>query len=403
VAIGATLGIGCGAHVIPTAQVCEKQWSCAARVPIISRAAESERPGPDNQHCIAQLVSRVLRGGRFISRPASIHREEIVRTILFASLILTAAGLHAETGYDAWLRYAQLNPPALAQYRNAMPAVVAAYGDSEVLDSARQELIRGVRGMLGRTLRVESSPPHEGAVVLGTLGALRPVLPKTSLPGSLPEDAYLLKTAAINGIRCIVVTAGNDHGVLYGTFALLRKIALGEPIRDLDETQTPYAPVRWVNQWDNLNGTIERGYGGRSIFFDDNNVRADLSRASDYARLLASLGINGCAINNVNADPRILTPEFLPQLARIAAAFRPWGVRLVLSVDFGSPKTVGGLDTFDPLNTHVADWWKKKADEIYRAIPDLGGFVMKADSEGRAGPRLTAERTPTPPMWWRAP
>src|SRR6185312_903552 len=180
--------------------------------------------------------------------------------------------------------------------------------------------------------------------------------------------------------------AGNDHGVLYGTFALLRKIALGEPIRDLDETQTPYAPVRWVNQWDNLNGTIERGYGGRSIFFDDNNVRTDLSRASDYARLLASLGINGCAINNVNADPRILTPEFLPQLARIAAAFRPWGVRLVLSVDFGSPKTVGGLDTFDPLNTHVADWWKKKADEIYRAIPDLGGFVMKADSEGRVGP-----------------
>ena len=141
-----------------------------------------------------------------------------------------------------------------------------------------------------------------------------------------------------------------------------------------------------MNQWDRLDGSIERGYGGRSIFWDQGHVRADLSRASEYARLLASLGINGCDINNVNADKRILSPEFFPQIASIAAALRPWGVATVISVDFGSPKTIGNLDTFDPIDPRVAQWWKTKFDEIYASIPDLGGVVMKADSEGQAGP-----------------
>lgn len=118
----------------------------------------------------------------------------------------------------------------------------------------------------------------------------------------------------------------------------------------------------------------------------DGHARVDLSRVGEYGRLLASVGINGCAINNVNADPRILTAPLLPDLVRIADALRPWGVRMAIAVDFGSPKTVGGLDTFDPLNPRVAAWWKSKADELYRAIPDLGGFVLKADSEGRVGP-----------------
>ncbi|MBV9401551.1 MAG: glucosiduronase, partial [Bryobacterales bacterium] len=154
----------------------------------------------------------------------------------------------------------------------------------------------------------------------------------------------------------------------------------------LKEARSPYTPVRWVNHWDNLDGSIERGYGGRSLFWEAGRARADLSRVNDYARLLASVGINGCSINNVNVNPRILASDFLPEIVRITDVFRPWGVRTVISVDFGSPKTIGGLDTFDPLDPAVGAWWKAKADEIYRAIPDLGGFVLKADSEGRVGP-----------------
>ncbi len=295
-------------------------------------------------------------------------------------LLLFAVALHAETGYNAWLRYAPLeNAPA-------MPAVVAMAEDSPLAESARQELIRGLRGMIGRTLRAETGLPQENAIVLGTLAQVARMAPDWHLDAKLTADGYWLKTVATGRTRYIVVAGADERGVLYGAFALLRKIALGEPIATLDERDSPYAPVRWVNQWDNLDGTIERGYGGRSIFWEGLHAREDLSRVSDYGRMLASLGINGCSINNVNANPRILSPEFVPQIARIAGALRPWGVRVMIAVDFGSPKTIGGLDTFDPVDPKVADWWKSRMDEIYRAIPDFGGVVLKADSEGRVGP-----------------
>jgi alpha-glucuronidase len=276
--------------------------------------------------------------------------------------LLFVVSLHAETGYNAWLRYAALDKAP------ALPAVVATAGDSVVLMTARDELIRGVRGMTGRTLRVEAGTPNEPAIVIGT--------------GNLAPDAFTLKTVGRN----TMITGGSDRGALYGVFAYLRKIALGESVAALNETQTPRVPVRWVNEWNNLDGTIERGYGGRSIFWADGKVREDLSRVNDYGRLLASLGINGCSINNVNVNPRVLAPDFLPQVKRIADTFRAWGVQTVLAVDFGSPKNIGGLDTFDPLDDKVIAWWKTKVDEIYQAVPDLGGLLIKADSEGRVGP-----------------
>jgi alpha-glucuronidase len=185
-----------------------------------------------------------------------------------------------------------------------------------------------------------------------------------------------------------VITGSTDRAVLYGSFSLLRKIAQGDSVAQLDEVQTPSAPIRWVNQWDNLDGTIERGYAGPSIFFEKRHVRADLERASEYARLLASIGINGCNVSNVNADLHILDSDFIPQLARIADVFRPYGVQLGVAVNLSMPKQVGGLDTFDPLDPKVAAWWKTRFDEAYKAIPDFGGVVVKADSEGQLGPSV---------------
>ena len=308
-----------------------------------------------------------------------------VRSLLIAGLV--AAGcLRAETGREGWLRYSPLDAVAARQDRAVLPAVAAAFGDSPVLESAREELLRGFRGMLARTLRVESRLPRESAILIGTMEALRREAPAIGLGAPLTEDAYRLRTVVSGGVRYTGIAGGNARGALYGVFAYLGKIALLEPIAALDETRMPYAPVRWVNQWDNLDGSIERGYGGRSIFWENNAVRADLTRAGEYARLLASIGINGCSVSNVNANARLLTPEFLPQLARIAAAVRPWGVRMVISVDLGSPRTIGGLDTFDPLDQRVIAFWKTKVDELYQAVPDLGGLVLKADSEGRVGP-----------------
>jgi alpha-glucuronidase len=278
----------------------------------------------------------------------------------------------AETGRAAWLRYARLGRTARAEYLG-LPAAVVAVGDGPEVASAQAEWIRGVQGMLGRVPRIERTLPEEDAVVL-------------RLDGTLGPGAYLLHDTAANGHRMLTVAGGGGSGVLYGVFDLLRRMALDEPIRGIDETHRPYQPIRWVNQWDNLDGSIERGYGGRSLFFEGGNVAADLTRVSEYARLLASIGVNACAINNVNANPRVLAPDFLSQLARVAAAMRPWGVKLAVSVDFASPKTLGGLNTFDPLDPRVAAWWKATTDEVYRAVPDLAGFLLKADSEGRAGP-----------------
>jgi alpha-glucuronidase len=308
-------------------------------------------------------------------------------TACLACVLLGAASLRAETGYDAWLRYAPLDGEQAARYHQVLPAVVITLGESSVEESARKELVRGIRGMLSRTLREESRvPATEGAVVLGTLEEFRARAPEFHLSAQLAPDAYWLKTLRAGGTTYTLVAAENDRGVLYGVFGLLRKIALGQPVANLDEKHTPYAPVRWVNQWDNLDGSIERGYGGRSIFWDQGRARDDLTRVGDYGRLLASLGINGCSINNVNADPRLLEPEFLPQIARLAAAFRPWGVRVALAVDLASPERIGGLGTFDPLDPQVAAWWQSRVAALYQAVPDLAGFVLKADSEGRAGP-----------------
>jgi alpha-glucuronidase len=305
-----------------------------------------------------------------------------------SSLLFAATPARAETGYEGWLRYALLDKSAAQQYAT-LPNSIAILGDSPILASAQEELLRGLKGMLNRAPSVTTAPLQKPAIVLEVSA------PSAShQKDSVTNDAFWIITSTrIHNFPCLLIKSASDRGVLYGVFALLSAIARHEPLASLNKSQEPSAPIRWIDQWDNLDGTIERGYAGRSIFFDNNNVRPDLSRVRDYARLLASVGINGIAINNVNANPHAIEPDFLPQVARIADLFRPWGIRVSLSVDLSSPQEIGGLDTFDPLDQRVAAWWRTKVDAIYAAIPDFAGFVVKADSEGRLGPS-TYNRTP---------
>jgi alpha-glucuronidase len=286
------------------------------------------------------------------------------------------------SGDPAWLSYKPVEPAIV--FPSGVPDTVVELGNSMLEDSAAKELAAGWRGMLQhepRLVRAEGSGVR-GEVVLGTQAEINAWRPHALASRPLAPDGYRLYVDK----NALVVEGGDDRGVLYGTFALLREIAERHSLLKLDESSAPWAAIRWTNEWDNPDGTIERGYAGPSIFFENGRVRADLSRAAAYARLLSSVGIDGCTINNVNADLNLLRPENLHEIARIADAFRPYGVRLSLSVDMSSPQVIGGMKTFDPLDPAVAAWWKTKMDEIYAVIPDFGGVVIKADSEGRVGP-----------------
>jgi alpha-glucuronidase len=315
-----------------------------------------------------------------------------LRRFLSAALaiwpVLSAAPARAETGIDAWLRYQRIADPAVRASYAQLPDTLVSIGDALVVRTARDEIVRGVGSMLDRRLIPASRiPDGAAAIVLGTAGDLRQVLPEAGVPSDLRDDGFWIGAVRRGGSQPSIVVAGaTRRGVLYGAFALLRRLALHQPLTAQAERDEPAAPLRWVNEWDNLDGSIERGYAGRSIFFAGERVVADLTRASEYARLLASVGINGCAVNNVNANVRVITDAFVPDLVRLAAAFRPWGVALAVAIDFSSPQRIGGLDTFDPLDERVAAFWKGRVDALYRAIPDLAGFVLKADSEGRLGP-----------------
>jgi len=301
-------------------------------------------------------------------------------------MALVAAPAFAENGHAAWLRYAPLAPDAAARAGAEVPRALYRLGDEVPLQRAEDELRKGVQGMLGRPLEPVNALPASGAVVVGTLASIRAAAPALAPAGELPADAFWLRTVHQGNASFTVIAGGDVRGTLYGAFAWLRKVAQGELLDPLDDREVPYAPVRWVNQWDNLNGTIERGYGGASLFWANGKVRDDLTRAGEYGRLLASVGINAVSINNVNANPLVLSPEFVPQIAKVADVMRPWGVRVAIAIDFGSPQSVGKLATYDPLDPGVAAWWKARTDALYAAIPDFAGFVLKADSEGRVGP-----------------
>jgi alpha-glucuronidase len=304
-----------------------------------------------------------------------------LRTVLggyVALMLLAAPCCRAEDGSAAWLRYAPVNAE---RYKSLPPRIVVA-GNSEVERTAGQELARGLSSMLHREFTVShldnpSNEPATQAIVLSL------ETPREQTEGHSLLDSYTIQLSAQQ--ETVRITGATPAAELYGAFRLLELVGAEQAIPAVEKSTAAVA-VRWSDEWDNLDGSIERGFAGPSIFFERGHVRQDLGRVSAYGRLLGSIGINGCDINNVNADLDLLTSEHLKEFARIADAFRPWGVKLALSVDITSPQTVGGLGTFDPLDPLVIAWWKNKTDEIYALIPDFGGFTVKADSEGRKGP-----------------
>ena len=306
---------------------------------------------------------------------------------MLVAMLATSLVARGDDGHDGWLRYARIANP---QQYAALPSEIAVLGSSPTDKAAASELQRGLNSMLGRKFTIAtperfSEEDSRDVILITSVATLSRIATVEQNQPAISGEGFEIRMAREHGHTHLLLLGGTSQAELFAVFHLLEEVASQRPI-PAEERQSPSSPIRWVNQWDNFDGTIERGYAGRSIFFDAGHVRADLTRVSDYGRLLTSIGINGCTVNNVNSNLHTLDTSTLHDLARIADAFRPWGVRMSLSVDLSSPQVVGGLTTFDPLDPGVVTWWQKKVDEIYALIPDFGGFVIKADSEGRVGP-----------------
>ncbi|MET0551556.1 MAG: alpha-glucuronidase family glycosyl hydrolase [Vicinamibacteria bacterium] len=304
-------------------------------------------------------------------------------------MVLVPYGAKAETGYDLWLRHPRVGDDAGRSSLARVATEITVEGSDRTLVLAGAELARGLRGLLGTEVRVLRQGSRDGALVLGTptsSSAVRALNWSEELRG-LGPDGFVIRSAHVGGRRATVIASQGATGVLYGAFHYLRLAGTGARLDTLQVRERPRIALRMLDHWDNLDGSIERGYAGRSLWkWDELPERVD-PRVVDYARANASLGINATVLNNVNAKADSLTAPYLKKAAAIADALRPYGIRVFLSANFAAPRIIGGLEKSDPLDPAVARFWKDKADEIYKVIPDFGGFLVKANSEGQPGPQ----------------
>ena len=295
--------------------------------------------------------------------------------------LLICHSCFAEDGYRLWLRYNRIqNTTRLLQYSQALKQLRVT-GNSGTLRIAKKELMDALQGLLGKNIKDAAT---------ATAGTIHLVVKDSAvqLPANLNFDKLGREGFSITTTNgSIFIAAHTDIGVLYGTYHFLRLLQTGHDISDLSISSNPKISNRVLNHWDNLNRYVERGYAGISIWNWHTLPGYIDQRYIDYARANASIGINGTVLTNVNANAVVLTPMYLQKVKAIAEVLRPYGIRVYLTARFSAPVEIGNLKTADPLDTSVQRWWRNKAAEIYALVPDFGGFLVKANSEGQPGPQ----------------
>jgi len=307
--------------------------------------------------------------------------------LLFSAMLAAANIAVAKDGYRLWLKYDVIADAALLkEYRDELHASMVA-GESATIQVARNEMQNGLAGLLGTTIPQVHTVNEDGIILAGAINSL-PQLNEAGLKSSLVKagaEGFVISNAKINGKKVIVITANSDIGVLYGIFHFLRLMQAHQAISSLDIVSGPKIKLRMLNHWDRRDGT--RVYHGFSIWDWPTLPVFIKQRYRDYARANASIGINATVPNIVNAEPQFLTHEYLVKVAALADVFRPYGIKMFLSANFDSPKLLAGFKTSDPHDPQVKEWWKNKVKEIYSVLPDFGGFLVKANSEGEPGPQ----------------
>jgi len=314
--------------------------------------------------------------------------RSMFRVLLAVALCVITSSVHSEDGYQLWLRYSKLtDASAINRYKTFTQTIVLGK-ESPTLLLARQELQTALQGLL-QTKVTFSNTIQGGSIILGTpsSSAIITSLALTEKLQAAGNEGFVIVQTRVKNKPCIVITANSDIGVLYGTFHFIRLLQTEQSVENIAITSAPAIQHRILNHWDNLDRTVERGYAGFSLW-DWHRLPGYIDhRYIDYARANASIGINGTVLTNVNANAQVLTEPYLKKVAALANVFRPYGIKVYLTARFSAPVEIGGLSTADPLDASVRAWWKRKADEIYTYIPDFGGFLVKANSEGQPGPQ----------------
>ena len=307
----------------------------------------------------------------------------IIGALLASLLSIQIAS--AEDGYDLWLRYRPL-PAAQQVTYSASAQQLVMPTPSPTLVAAKSELLRGLNGLLSRA-PAAADKISSAALIVGTPQSLAQLgRIELGLKG-LAAHGYVIRKRTVDGQPVIAIAANDDVGVLYGVFHFLRLLQTQQPLDKVDISEASRVQLRMLNHWDNLDSSVERGYAGASLW-DWHKLPDYLDpRYTDYARANASLGINATVLTNVNANAVSLTTPYLLKAAALADVFRPYGIQVFLTARFSAPVEIGGLKTADPADPQVQRWWQAKAAEIYKIIPDFGGLLVKANSEGQPGPQ----------------
>lgn len=313
------------------------------------------------------------------------YMQKHIFGLLFCLMVLST---YAEDGYRLWLRYDLIDDEQLLEnYRTQIKSLLI-IDENATMDVIKRECDLGFSGLLGQNIPL-GTLEDDHLLLIGTYGP-NTILSERLTPNEtedLGDEGFTILSKSIDGKNLTIITALHDAGLLYGVFHFLRMLQTHQSIDNLNIRSTPKIKVRILNHWDNLDRTVERGYAGFSIW-NWHQLPGYLDpRYIDYARANASIGINGTVLTNVNANALILRSDYLEKVKTLADIFRPYGIKVYLTARFSAPIELGKLDTADPLNEKVQEWWNEKIDQIYDLIPDFGGFVVKANSEGQPGPQ----------------
>ncbi len=299
------------------------------------------------------------------------------KSFFILMIICVIQNAFAENGYDLWLRYNKINNPALLKEYSKQISSIYIQNNSATSNIIQQELVRSLTTMLNT--KIEFTKDRRNADVTIIINQQSPKLNTI--------DGYSIITEKNDTRKQIRIQSKSTIGLLYGTFHLIRLLQTEQDIQTLNIVSNPTNNLRILNHWDNLNRHVERGYAGISIFNWHTLPGLIDQRYIDYARANASIGINGTVLTNVNANAIVLTKDYLQKVKALADVFRPYGIKVYLTARFSAPIEIGGLKTADPLDEEVQQWWNNKSKEIYNLIPDFGGFLVKANSEGQPGPQ----------------